>query len=51
MILYSVPGNTGIDMAPEVIISLASHPNIAGVKDSGGDVSLELQMRVDLVYR
>ena len=40
VILYSVPGNTGIDLAPEVIIKLAAHPNIAGLKDSGGDVSL-----------
>ncbi|KAH3789673.1 hypothetical protein DPMN_167859 [Dreissena polymorpha] len=39
VIIYSVPGNTGIDMAPEVIIRLSSHPNIAGVKDSGGDIS------------
>ena len=38
VILYSVPGNTAIDMAPEVVISLASHPNIIGLKDSGGDV-------------
>jgi hypothetical protein len=40
VILYSVPGNTAIDLAPEVVIQLSSHPNIAGVKDSGGDVSI-----------
>ncbi|XP_052773228.1 4-hydroxy-2-oxoglutarate aldolase, mitochondrial-like [Mya arenaria] len=39
VILYSVPGNTGIDLAPEVVIQLSTHPNIAGVKDSGGDIS------------
>jgi len=39
IILYSVPGNTGIDLSPEVIIQLASHPNVIGVKDSGGDVA------------
>ena len=38
VILYSVPGNTGIDLAPNVIIELSSHPNIIGLKDSGGDV-------------
>eukprot|EP00916_Digyalum_oweni_P020679 GHVL01034469.1.p1 GENE.GHVL01034469.1~~GHVL01034469.1.p1 ORF type:complete len:352 (+),score=34.99 GHVL01034469.1:113-1168(+) len=39
VILYSVPGNTGLDLSPEVIVKLASHPNIIGLKDSGGDVS------------
>ncbi|XP_060557304.1 4-hydroxy-2-oxoglutarate aldolase, mitochondrial-like [Ruditapes philippinarum] len=39
VILYSVPGNTAIDLAPEVVIQLSSHPNIAGVKDSGGDIA------------
>ncbi|CAH1783290.1 unnamed protein product [Owenia fusiformis] len=38
VILYSVPANTGIDMAPEVVIQLSSHPNIIGLKDSGGDI-------------
>lgn len=39
VILYSVPSNTGIDLAPEVIIKLSNHPNIIGLKDSGGDIS------------
>lgn len=39
VILYSVPGNTGIDLSPDVIIKLSSHPNVIGVKDSGGDVA------------
>ena len=39
VILYSVPGNTGIDLDPQIVINLASHPNIIGLKDSGGDVS------------
>ncbi|KAL8566028.1 hypothetical protein ACOMHN_062757 [Nucella lapillus] len=39
VILYSVPGNTGLDLSPEVIVTLASHPNIIGLKESGGDVS------------
>ena len=40
MILYSVPGNTGIDLAADIIVKLADHPNIIGVKDSGGDVCI-----------
>jgi len=39
VILYSVPANTGIDLDPSVIIKLSSHPNIIGVKESGGDIS------------
>ena len=38
VILYSVPANTGIDLAVEVIVKLAKHPNIIGLKDSAGDV-------------
>jgi len=39
VILYSVPANTGIDLAPDVILRLAKHPNIVGIKDSGGDIT------------
>ena len=39
VVLYSVPGNTGIDLSIDAIRNLASHPNIIGLKDSGGDVS------------
>ena len=44
MVLYSVPANTGIDLAPEVIVKLAKHPNIIGVKDSAGDVSIKFDV-------
>ncbi|KAL3864891.1 hypothetical protein ACJMK2_006538 [Sinanodonta woodiana] len=47
VILYSVPGNTTIDLAPEVIITLSKHPNIVGLKDSGGDVA----KLANLVYK
>ena len=38
VILYSVPGNTGVDLPADVVIRLASHDNVIGLKDSGGDV-------------
>ncbi|XP_062605653.1 4-hydroxy-2-oxoglutarate aldolase, mitochondrial-like [Saccostrea cucullata] len=47
ILLYSVPGNTGIDLDPEVIITLSSHPNIIGLKDSGGDIA----KLANLVYK
>ena len=39
VILYSVPVYTGIDLSPNSIRILAGHPNIIGLKDSGGDVT------------
>lgn len=35
--IYNVPQNTGVIIEPATIISLAEHPNIAGVKDSSGN--------------
>ena len=39
IILYSVPANTGIDLQVEAVIGLANHPNVLGIKDSGGNVA------------
>jgi len=38
IILYNVPASTAIDLSPETIIELASHPNIIGLKESSGNV-------------
>lgn len=39
VLLYTVPPVTGYALPVEAILRLSSHPNIAGMKDSGGDVS------------
>ncbi|GFT35024.1 4-hydroxy-2-oxoglutarate aldolase, mitochondrial [Nephila pilipes] len=39
VILYSVPANTGLDLSAGLITRLADHPNIIGLKDSGGDIT------------
>jgi len=39
IILYSVPANTGVDLQLEAVVRLANHPNVAGIKDSGGSVA------------
>lgn len=39
IIIYNVPANTGLDMSAEAIAALADHPNICGLKDSGGDIA------------
>ncbi len=38
IMLYSVPSLTGYDLPAEVVIELANHPNIIGIKESGGDI-------------
>jgi 4-hydroxy-2-oxoglutarate aldolase len=37
ILIYSVPVFTAYDMPPELVIELANHPNIVGIKESGGD--------------
>jgi 4-hydroxy-tetrahydrodipicolinate synthase len=36
--LYSVPKYTGVRLTPETVAELATHPNVAGIKDSSGDL-------------
>jgi len=38
VMLYNMPRNTGLNLASQLVIEIAKHPNIAGVKDSGGDI-------------
>jgi dihydrodipicolinate synthase/N-acetylneuraminate lyase len=41
--LYSVPGYTGVSFDPGTVGTLADHPNVAGIKDSSGDLARFLQ--------
>lgn len=38
VIVYNFPQVTGYDISVELIIELAEHPNLIGIKESGGDV-------------
>lgn len=38
VIIYNMPGNSGLDMTAEQLIMIADHPNIIGMKDSGGNI-------------
>ena len=38
VLLYNVPAFTGYDLPAELVAELAQHPNIIGIKESGGDV-------------
>ena len=37
--VYNMPANTNVDMQADLIVKLSQHPNIAGVKDSGGNLA------------
>lgn len=39
IIVYNVPGRTGINILPDTLLRLAEIPNIAGVKEASGDIS------------
>ena len=39
IILYNIPGRTGINIQPETLAKLSEHENIAGVKEANGDIS------------
>lgn len=34
VILYNIPGRTGINLSPETVLNLAEHPNIIGIKEA-----------------
>jgi len=38
IILYHIPGRCGVGISVEVVLELAEHENIIGVKEAGGDV-------------
>ena len=37
VLLYNIPQNTHLPLAPSVVGRLAEHPNVVGLKDSAGD--------------
>jgi len=39
VMIYNMPANTGIDMDAETVSEISRHPNIIGLKDSGGNVT------------
>jgi 4-hydroxy-tetrahydrodipicolinate synthase len=52
VILYDIPGRTGVEIKYETILRAAKHPNIRAVKDAKGDLSEVSRVlnQTDLLY-
>lgn len=37
IIMYNIPGRTGVNMEPDTVIKLSRHPNIAGLKEASSN--------------
>lgn len=40
VILYNITAFTGVNLLPETAAALSRHPNVIGIKDSGGDITV-----------
>jgi 4-hydroxy-tetrahydrodipicolinate synthase len=48
ILLYNVPGRTGVNMKASTTLRLAAHPNIAGIKEAGPEMAQTIDI---LKYR
>lgn len=45
LIMYNVPGRTGVNMLPATVAKLAGYRNIAGIKEASGSVSQMMEIK------
>lgn len=44
LVLYNIPGRSGVNMPPSLVRRLAAHANIVGIKESSGDLHQIMQL-------
>ena len=44
VIVYNVPGRTGVNIQPKTLAALAEHPNIVGIKEASGNMAQMVEM-------
>jgi 4-hydroxy-tetrahydrodipicolinate synthase len=47
IILYNVPGRTGVNMTPETVVRLSAIPTIAGIKEASGSLDQVSQIAIE----
>lgn len=45
ILLYNIPGRTGVGLQPETIATLAQNPTIIGIKEASGGTEIPAQVR------
>ena len=45
IVLYNIPGRTGITMAPQTVARLRKHPNIVAIKEATGSLDIASEIR------
>ena len=45
LILYNVPGRTGVDMKPDTVVRLSSIKNIVGIKEASGSLDRNRELK------
>jgi 4-hydroxy-tetrahydrodipicolinate synthase len=47
IVLYNVPGRTGVNMTPETVVRLSGIPTIAGIKEASGNLDQVSQIAIE----
>ena len=52
VMLYDIPGRTGVEITTQTLVALAEHPRIVAVKDAKGDLlaATQVMARTDLLW-
>ncbi|MDD5050507.1 MAG: 4-hydroxy-tetrahydrodipicolinate synthase [Candidatus Pacebacteria bacterium] len=43
VVVYNIPGRTGVNISPETMLEIALHPNIVGIKEATGSLEQTIQ--------